>query len=205
MTPRTPGSAGSPRPGRARPYLAPALIGVLSALAETGGEPLRQALRYDRVAIAGGEIWRLVTGHLVHLGPSHMAMNVVALGVLAYVFERLLSDTDWWLGGLSAALAIDAGLFWISTDVRWYVGLSGALHGIWAVAAVRAFQQRRPEALAFLVLLGIKLGYETWLGPVPLTHAIAAGPVVAVAHAYGAAGGLTYAVATFAIGSRRSL
>jgi rhomboid family GlyGly-CTERM serine protease len=183
----------------------PGQVGALAALAELGGEPLRLLLRYEREGLAGGELWRVVTGHLVHLGPSHMAMNVLALGVLAFVFARLLSHRDWWLGCLAAALAIDAGLFFVSREVEWYVGLSGVLHGVWAIASVRAWLERRPEALAFTLLLAVKLGYEAWFGPVPLTGAVAAGPVVAVAHAYGTVGGVGYALARFAIRPRRPL
>lgn len=185
-----------------RRFLAPGAIGALAALVETGAEPLRLVLRYERDGLSAGELWRLVTGHLVHLGPSHMAMNVLALGALAFIFQRLLSDRDWWLGCLAAALAIDAGLYFGSTTVQWYVGLSGVLHGVWAVAAVRAWQERRAEALAFTLLLAIKLGYEAIVGPVPLTGAVAAGPVVAVAHAYGAGGGAAYALASLAVRTR---
>jgi rhomboid family GlyGly-CTERM serine protease len=205
-------TAGRPEsPGRARfaplrPFLVPAVIAGLAALAELGGEPLRLSLRYARDGLAAGEIWRLVTGHLVHLGPSHMIMNVAALGVLAWVFARLLSGTDWWAGCLAAALTIDAGLYFVSTGVAWYVGLSGVLHGVWALACVRAWQGSRPEAIVFTALIAIKLIYEAWQGPVPLTHAVAAGPVVAVAHLYGAAGGAIYGIAALAIRSRgRSL
>jgi rhomboid family GlyGly-CTERM serine protease len=200
------GGAGGQRAALLQPFVAPAAIAGLAALAELGGEPLRLALRYQRDGLAGGAIWRLATGHLVHLGPSHMLMNVIALGVIAWVFARFLSNIDWWLGGLTAALAIDAGLYLVSTDVAWYVGLSGVLHGVWAMGSVLAWQQNRRESIAFAALIAIKLGYEAWQGPVPLTHAVAAGPVVAVAHAYGAAGGLLYGFTSLAIRSRgRSL
>lgn len=206
MTADPAGGAGGQGLAPLRPFLAPAVIAGLAALAELGGEPLRLALRYERDGLAGGELWRLVTGHLVHLGPSHMAMNVIALGVLAWVFARLLSDIDWWAGCLTAALAIDAGLYLVSTDVAWYVGLSGVLHGVWATGCIRAWRQQRSQAIAFAALIGIKLAYEAWQGPVPLTHAVAAGPVVAIAHAYGAAGGLLYGFTSIAIRSRdRSL
>lgn len=189
-----------------RRFLAPGAIGALAALVQTGGGPARLALRYEREGLAAGEAWRLVTGHLVHLGPSHMAMNVLALGVLALIFQRLLTDRDWWLGCLAAAFVIDAGLYFGSPDIQWYVGLSGVLHGVWAIAAIRAWQQRRTEALAFTLLLAVKLAYEALVGPVPLTGTVAAGPVVAVAHAYGAAGGAAYALASFAVRPRgRSL
>ena len=135
----------------------------------------------------------------MHLGPSHMAMNVIALAVLVLIVGRLFKPMDWLWVCLISALAIDAGLFWRSTEVAWYVGLSGVLHGCWAAASIRAWVHRRKDAAALSALIVIKLGYEAWLGPVPITGEVAAGPVVAVAHAYGAVGGTVWALASFAI------
>jgi rhomboid family GlyGly-CTERM serine protease len=182
-------------------FALPLGIGIAAALAELGGEPLRLALRYEREALGSGEIWRLMTGHLVHLGPSHAAMNILALAVLAFLFARLLTGLDWCVVSLGSVLAIDAGLYWLSPAVEWYVGLSGVLHGVWAAACVLAFRARRAEAWALAALLLIKLIYETVAGPVPLTGQVAAGPVVAVAHLYGAVGGTLAAVLTPAIRS----
>jgi rhomboid family GlyGly-CTERM serine protease len=172
-----------------RRLLAPGAVGGVALLLEVGGEPLRMALRYEREGIASGEIWRLVTGHLVHLGPTHAAMNVAALGVMAAVFTRFLTTWDWVVAMLVAALAIDAGLYALSPAVAWYVGLSGVLHGCWAAACVRAFAERPAEAWALTALILGKLAYETVSGPLTLTGTVAGGPVVAVAHAYGAVGG----------------
>jgi rhomboid family GlyGly-CTERM serine protease len=184
----------------------PLAIGLAAALAELGGDSLRLALRYERDGLAGGEIWRLVTGHLVHLGPAHAAMNLVALAVMAFLFGRLLTRLDWWLASLASALVIDAGLYWLSPGIEWYVGLSGVLHGYWAAACVRAFSERRREAWALTALLLLKLGYETFAGPVPLSGQVAAGPVIAVAHLYGATGGALAGFLASAIRSRtRSL
>jgi rhomboid family GlyGly-CTERM serine protease len=128
-----------------------------------------------------------------------MLMNVVALGILAVIFGRLLCTIDWILVGLTAALAIDAGLYWISTGIDWYVGLSGVLHGFWAAACVFAIAGRRSEAIALTLLILVKLGYEALIGPVALTGEIAGGAVVTVAHAYGAVGGVLAALGLIAI------
>ena len=177
----------------------PVAIACLAALAEIGAQPVRLWLRYQRDQLADGELWRLVTGHLVHLGPSHMAMNVVALAILTLIVGRLFKPMDWLWVCLISALAIDAGLFWVHTEVAWYVGLSGVLHGVWAAASIRAWELKRTEALALSALILIKLGYEAWAGPLSITGAVAAGPVVAVAHAYGALGGALWALAGLAI------
>jgi len=182
-----------------RSLAVPAAVAALALAAEFGGEALRLELRYERAAIAGGDLWRLVSGHLVHLGPSHMLMNVAALAVMALIFGRVLRSRDWIAVALGAALAIDAGLFWVSTGVGWYVGLSGVLHGFWAAASLRLLIARSGEGALFGALLIAKLLYEPLLGPVPLTAAVAAGPVVTSAHTYGAIGGVLGALGVVAV------
>jgi len=192
--------------GAWRAWLVPFLIGATAAALELGGQPLRLVLRYEHAPVAEGELWRLITGHLVHLGPSHMLMNVAALAVLAYAFGRLLKPVDWVGSGLAAALAIDLGLFVLRPSVDWYVGLSGVLHGFWAAATIHAWRINRAFAASLAGLLLVKLLFERLIGAVPLTGAIAAGPVVTEAHAFGAVGGACAALLTLAIRSRhRSL
>ena len=158
--------------------------------------------RYDRAAVAAGELWRLITGHLVHLGPSHLAMNVLALAILAVVLPALATWRQWLLTFLSSALFIDIGLFAFHPSVEWYVGLSGVLHGFWTAGVVLAIRARRFEAIPLAVLLLLKLGYEFLFGPIPLSGEVAAGPVVSVAHAWGAIGGAAFALGSIAVLSR---
>ena len=183
-----------------------ALIGGVAALLELGGEPVRLALRYERDAIHAGEIWRLVTGHIVHLGPSHMLMNIAALAVLAFAFSRILGPRDWLATGLGAALAISAGMLLLFPSIDWYVGLSGVLHGFWAAACIAAWPYDRRFATVLSVLLAAKLLFELIFGALPVTGSIASGPVVTDAHWLGAAGGLLVHGSRVAIGLRaRSL
>jgi rhomboid family GlyGly-CTERM serine protease len=193
-----------PAHSRYRPYVVPAVIAAAAMLAGLGGDPARQLLRYQRDALASGQLWRLITGHLAHLGPSHMLMNVGALGILALILEKLLQPRDWVLVGLTAALVIDAGLYWGQPSIAWYVGLSGVLHGLWSAACVRGMDLRRPEAIPLTLLLLAKLGYEWVVGPVQLTGNVAGGAVVTQAHAWGALGGVLWPLLAIAIRRRQA-
>ncbi|MEE8280791.1 MAG: hypothetical protein V3R50_00295, partial [Gammaproteobacteria bacterium] len=54
--------------------LLPAIIVSLIVVAiQFFPQSLQQILRYDRAAISDGELWRIITGHLAHLGWSHLA------------------------------------------------------------------------------------------------------------------------------------
>jgi rhomboid family GlyGly-CTERM serine protease len=153
------------------------------------GEDGRVLLRYDRQGLQAGELWRLVTAHLAHLGTSHGIMNLLALAVLAALFGDLLTARSWLLGSLVSVAAIDVGLWWLEPQVRWYVGLSGVLHGLIVLGAVAMWLNA--ERLGVGLLLGViaKLSWEQLVGPLPFTESAAGGPVLVASHLYGAGGG----------------
>lgn len=175
-----------------------AIATVLFALACAGLQlaGTESILRYDRVAIGGGEVWRLLTGHLVHLGLAHLAVNVAGLALVALLVGRHLSLRAWGVTLLVCGLTTAAGLWWLSPNVRWYVGLSGVLHGLLVAGAARA-AQRGPERSFNALVLGIvaaKLGWEQLVGALPGTSRLAGGSVIVDAHLFGAAGGLAVVV-----------
>ncbi|MBI1784302.1 hypothetical protein HYR69_04085, partial [Candidatus Sumerlaeota bacterium] len=51
------------------------LVGLLAAVG-SGFGPARELFVWDRGAILHGEIWRLVTGHLVHAARGHFLLDV---------------------------------------------------------------------------------------------------------------------------------
>jgi rhomboid family GlyGly-CTERM serine protease len=176
-------------------------IGALSGLLAVGGEPARQWARYDRTGLENGELWRLLTGHLVHLGFGHLWPNLVALAVIGALFDDVLKPREWLAAAVACALAIDAGLYVLDPGVDWYVGLSGVLHGFVACGGLLMVARREPIGAALTVGLGAKLAWEHWAGPVPFTAASVGGPVIVAAHLYGAASGALAALAF--LGARR--
>ena len=170
------------------------VLALLLGLA-AGDGPWRLALQYQRSRVAAGEWWRLLTAHLVHLGARHVLLDALGLVLLWILYARSLR-VGAWIGTLAATvLGIDAGLWWLSPAVQWYVGLSGVLHGAWAGGAAGAWRggEGRTLAAASLALLAIKiLAEQMHRGGVVGTGL----PVIVDAHLYGAAGGLLGALAS---------
>jgi rhomboid family GlyGly-CTERM serine protease len=165
-------------------------VAVVCIGLSVGGDTVRDALRYERIGLIGGEWWRLLGAHFVHLGWGHAALNVVALCIVAALLEGVLDTVDWIVIVVAAAAGIDAGLFWFAPEVEWYVGLSGVLHGITAAGAVRLAARRDPVGLALVVLLVAKLIWEHFVGALPGSETTSGGSVITEAHLYGALGGL---------------
>ncbi len=179
-----------------------ALLAVCLLLG-VGGDEVRELLRYERDAIHGGEYWRLVSGHLVHLGFGHLWPNLVALAIIGLLFEGVFRNADWLRVGAASAAAIDLGLYALEPTVLWYVGLSGVLHGFVAAGALALLLRRETLGAVLGVGLAAKLIFEQLVGPVPFTAASVGGPVVVAAHLYGAIGALL-AEAAAQLARRRS-
>ncbi|WP_435103901.1 rhombosortase [Arhodomonas sp. AD133] len=155
--------------------------------------PAAEALRYERSAVTHGEVWRLLTAHLVHLGPAHAALNLAALFIIAMWGVRRLGAAAWTGAVIASAAAVGLGLLYLAPRVDWYVGLSGMLHGLLAYVAVLAIGT---DTLALPVLAAItaKVAWEQTFGPLPGSETTAGGPVVVGAHFFGTIGGAAWAV-----------
>ena len=166
-----------------------ALLAICLLLA-AGGDAVRDLGRWERDAIETGEYWRLVSGHLVHLGLGHLWPNLVALAIVGLLFEGVFRNWDWVRIGVASAAAIDLGLYVLDPDVQWYVGLSGVLHGYVAAGALALIMRGEKLGVVLAVGVGAKLVFEQVVGPVPFTAASVGGPVVVAAHLYGVIGAL---------------
>lgn len=183
-----------------RLVLALTLAALLVALL---GEPAAQRLRYERGAILSGEVWRLFSGHLVHLGWTHLGLNAAALVLIAALLGRLQRAPPWAWSVLASSLGVGLGLLWCSPQVDWYVGLSGVSHGLVAAGGAALARERRAAGFAWLALLAGKLAWEQFHGALPGSQAVIGGATVVDAHLYGAVAGLMAALLPSAAPGRR--
>lgn len=173
----------------------PATLALPSVAIAIAGTQASAWLRYEREQILAGELWRLLTASFVHLGWSHLLMNLAALALIWMLFGRLLATKAWLLISLASLLSVSLGLLLFSPEIGWYVGLSGMLHGLFAAGAVASLRAGHRLELALLALLLGKIVWEQAYGPLPGTAEFAGGAVVTDAHLYGAVGGFISALA----------
>lgn len=151
--------------------------------------PLSQTLQYDRLAIAEGQLWLLLTGHLSHWSAENLLWDLLVFIILGIMVERrsrhgfLLC-----LGG--SVLLISTLLWFLLQDMDCYRGLSGldsALFGFTAIWMVRErFRSRDYREAGLIIAVTItflfKIVYESYtlesvftpssdlFTPVPLAH-----------------------------------
>jgi len=171
-------------------WLLPGLLLVVAALLAVTGDWGRELLRYDRDAIAAGQIWRLVSGHLVHLGWPHFLLNGAGLLLIFHLLGSRFSIPQWLSIAFVTVVCIDIGFWLWQPQLRWYVGLSGLLHGFLSAGAIAGLRTRQVEYWLIAAFLLIKLSYEQFLGPLPGSEGTTGGNVVVASHLYGALGGM---------------
>ncbi len=168
-----------------------ALLSLICLLPALLGTDAEDWLRYDRDKILDGQIWRLWSAHFIHLGWSHLGMNLAGLWLIGLLYGYLLNWPGWLLVNTCSALAISLMFLFFNPELIWYVGLSGVLH---TLIVTGILLQLRSQPLwgewALLLLLCGKLLWEQRYGSLPGSAELAGGPVIVDAHLYGALIGL---------------
>ena len=166
------------------PYI---IIGIIILIQLTDADT-KQWLQYSYEGVQHGEYWRLLTAHFVHLGWTHLILNVISLLLIWGLMPTNLTTLYLVRVILFCGIGISLGLLIFSPEVTWYVGFSGILHGLLAVIAwqqIRIFQGK-----ILLILLIIKLIWEQCYGALPTTADFTGGNVIVDAHLYGMIMGL---------------
>lgn len=176
---------------------------IALAIASTFDPRLHGVLDYRRSAVVGGEVWRLLTAHAVHLTIAHAVLDIGALLLVAWIFDDELGPGQQAAVCLLGAVGVDVGLLLAHPELERYAGLSGLLHAWFAAGAVgwaltvsavgsQRTVERRAWGIALFVGLSLKLALESrrpafWLDG-------ASFEVVTSAHRWGAAAGLSFGI-----------
>ena len=164
---------------------------ILFLVPELDGEAAREALSYQREAIARGEAWRLLSAHFVHLDLEHAALNAMGMLLMWALFARDSPPWRWVTLYVGACLAVSAGLWFFNPQIAWYVGASGALHGAMTAGTLAHLRRGDLDGWILAAFIVAKLAYEQLAGALPF----AGSPDTVVdAHLYGAIGGVVLAL-----------
>jgi rhomboid family GlyGly-CTERM serine protease len=170
-------------------------LALLVIALEALGDPARGLLSWDRAGLAAGEGWRLLTGHLVHLGAYHALLNLIGLIALLLLCPAPLPAREWFRRVLLLSLATSAALYLFVPTLSNYVGLSGVLHGLFLLGLLPMALRRDWIAIACLAYLIFKLAWEQVMGAPLSDEKAIGGRVVTQAHLFGTLAALVYGYA----------
>jgi len=177
---------------RGRPFGAPAFLAALACLLYFVPGAGR-ALEYDRVAIAGGQLWRILTAHWTHSSPDHLAWDVLVFAVLGAALSARNPRLFRWIVVVSP-LGISGTLLLLGPQWHIYRGLSGVDSALFVALSTVLWKEcsgtKRWLAAATLLLFGGKIVLEATMGVALFATDTAGYDVVALAHLSGGGAGL---------------
>lgn len=182
-------------------WAVPLFITAISVvLALVDGEA-QDIFPYNLSAIQDGQIWRFLSGHFIHLGWSHFALNISGLLAVWFVFGRYMPAKIWILAFISLALAISSAFYLRNPELVQYVGLSGVLYGVLVIVLIniligadRARHARFFYYGSIVILLYVfgRILYEQIYGQIAFSTKATGGNVIVDAHLYGVISGIIF-------------
>ena len=153
------------------------VVSLAADIGGTDGNGLITALQLDKVAVAGGELYRLVTVVLVHAtlfqDPLHLPLNMYAVWIVGPFVERLYGR--WRMLAVYLVAAVGASLMSFamgsaSSADQFAVGASGAIFGLFGIL-VGSIAVQRPALgpnlrglfanLVALIVINLYIGATT--------------------------------------------
>lgn len=158
--------------------------------------------QFDRAHFDAGAWWQLLTAQWVHFGVIHAALNVICMGLMLQAFQGIVPPRVQGAALLGGYLGV-ACVVALDPACSYYAGASGALHGLWAGAAVALLVARQPAKrringgqilgavllIALWTKLGLQGGASQWGMPDVSVPGWSIIPVYYPAHGAGALGG----------------
>jgi rhomboid family GlyGly-CTERM serine protease len=129
------------------------LTGITSTLLWMLGDSALIALRYDRSGIFSGQLYRLLSGHIVHSNGWHLLLNLTSLGMIGLLFSQHLSRRIWLFVFVLSALIISTCYLWIAPEYEYYVGLSAVLYAVIIIGALLDIKEQPLIAMIILLLV----------------------------------------------------
>ena len=158
------------------------------------GELFTKTLVYQRQLVTEGEVWRLISGHILHTNGYHLLLNLTALFMLWALHGRFYSIKNYTALFLWCAITTSVGIYYFDPTLIQYVGLSGVLHGVFVFGALMDINAK--DRTGYLLLLGVwlKIAHEQFYGASTDVSNLIEANIAVNAHLWGALGGLLFSM-----------
>ncbi|HEY2763495.1 MAG TPA: rhomboid family intramembrane serine protease [Pseudonocardiaceae bacterium] len=111
-------------------------------------------------AVADGDLWRLFTSGFLHIGPLHLAFNMIALWVIGRDLEQVLGPARFVAVYVVSLLGGSLAIFLFQAQTIPTAGASGAVFGLMGGLAVVLRRMRRsPGPALSIILLNVVISF----------------------------------------------
>ncbi|GAB2993144.1 rhombosortase [Psychrosphaera aestuarii] len=167
----------------------PIFISVILILFGLLAPDIQSQLALIPAEVKDGQLWRIISGQLVHTNTAHLYMNLAGL----LLVWALHGDhyRPYALPALSIIGVVCVGLlvtFFSQTGS--YSGFSGVLHFLLAFGALIDISKRDKTGWLLIIGLILKVAYENTFGAASSTAELIGAAVAVDAHAFGVVTGI---------------
>ena len=160
-------------------------------------------LIYTRPSIEQGQYWRLLTTNWLHSNGYHLLLNLAGIALLWSVHGEYYRISIYLLQFAAFSLYVTLAIYLFDPSMYSYVGLSGALHGLFVCGAVKDIQTGFKTGWLLLVGVWVKIIYEQLSAPNRELAQLIDATVAVDAHLYGALAGSLWVAIVWFIGRGR--
>lgn len=170
--------------------LTPLVLAFLCGMIAIFQQGLTSELAFHREAILDGEWWRLLTANFIHLNWAHTALNIAGIILIWGIFLGDISFRWELIFTVTAIIGTTISLLLFSPNLQFYVGLSGALHGIFVAFCLYTFPQHTLLSIFGVFAVAFKLTSEHVFVSNNFIENLIQNNVVVDSHLWGAISGL---------------
>ncbi len=171
-------------------YQVPLITSVICILLALGGDFVSDYLSYQRHGIVQGEIWRLLTANFLHTNINHMLLNLAVMWVVWFIFYHACSIRVQWTFLLLPMPMTTLLLYYFTSDISGYVGLSGSLYGTMVAFAIADLKQHRLTSGILLLGVTAKMIHQSFSEDSEWMKQFIESNIAEEAHVWGALSGL---------------
>lgn len=154
-----------------RPLVVPGLIAInivifaitvaqAASVSHNADSPLFQQWALQRYAFADGAWWQILTSGFLHIGPVHLAFNMIALWVIGRDLEQVLGSLRFLTVYLVSLLGGSLAVLLLEDPVSRTAGASGAVFGLMGGLAVVLMKLRlSPRPALTIILLNVVISF----------------------------------------------
>lgn len=150
---------------------------------------LTTELNFHQELITNGQWWRIITGHFAHTNTMHLLMNSAALVLFSSIHGQYFNKIQLFSMLFLLCLLTSIGIYFLSPNLTDYVGLSGVLHGLFVIGAIKDIQVKEKTGYILITGLVLKLIYEQFFGASDDVAKLINARVAIDAHLWGALAG----------------
>ena len=188
-------------PTQLKYILAPLLLFAIVFLLELLKPASMSLLGFYPEKIAAGELWRIVTGQVLHTNFNHVLLNVAGL-LLVWALHGEYYRAKHYALIVTLSLVLVGIPLAVLYDTTHYAGLSGIIHTLIVYGALIDIHKKVTTGWLILIGVFVKVGYENIFGASSDTAALIAANVAVEAHLIGAVAGLIIGIGYWFINKR---